>query len=821
MRIFTRYILREVTSYALLGGVLFTFVLFMNHINEIVDLLVRGASFTDALRIIGDMLPNTLTVTIPTAVLAGILLGLSRLAADSEVTAMRACGIGAFSFVRVVSILSFAALAVGLVNALYFVPKGASDLLRQEDQLKSSQASFEIQPRVFYEDFKNYVLYVKDVPSGAGATTWNHVFLADLTQPANPNVTTAKQAFVTSSSTGDQQGLVLHLIDGGQHQFSPTDPNQYDISTFTSFPVPLQLATQDETHISRSNTRVQAIPFRELWQRAHGLDLANHPIPGGDTRSARIELNSRFSYPFACLVLMLIGVPLGLSSKRGGKSTGFVLTLLLVFAYYILSINGVALAKSGKLSPFVGVWATNFIFAAFGLILLQQLAGGGVLLNLFTAVGASLGRRLTAIAPSSIVAALSRLTSPAQSRMAHDVPSTPDDIHPRHPSPTLVQRMRSLFKTSFPLLLDEYVMRSYAANFVLSLGSLVLLYVVFTFFELMGDIIRNQTPFIIVGEYLFNLIPYIVSALTPLCSLLAVLITFGALNRNSELTAMKATGISLYRVLAPVLVLAAVLASALFAFDEYYLPGANRRQQQLRAEIKDKPAQTFILAGRKWISGQTDKAGDPARIFYYEAYDPDPGHYAFANLTVFEFDPQTFTLQRRIFAKSVRWDSTVNAWVFENGWQRSFNGEAIAKDGYHTFSVLTFPEIKEQPGYFIKEDKPSDEMSYGELSNYIADLRQSGFDTIKLSVQLENKLAVPAITLVMAILAVPFAVSMGKRGGLVGIAAAIGVAIAYWIVAGVFSSMGNIATLPPLLAAWSPDLLFGIAGTYLLLRTPT
>jgi len=377
--------------------------------------------------------------------------------------------------------------------------------------------------------------------------------------------------------------------------------------------------------------------------------------------------------------------------------------------------------------------------------------------------------------------------------------------------------MRSLFKTSFPLLLDEYVMRSYATNFFMALGAFVLLYVIFTFFELMGDIIRNQTPFVVVGEYLFNLVPYIISAVTPLCSLLAVLITFGALNRNSELTAMKATGISLYRVLAPVLVLAAILASALFAFDEYYLPGANRRQQQLRAEIKDKPAQTFILAGRKWISGPTDTAGAPARIFYYQAFDQVRD--VFANLTVFEFDPQTFTLQRRIFAESVRWDPTVNAWVFEKGWQRSFSGETIAS--YHPFSVDTFPEIREQPAYFVKEDKPSDEMSYGELSTYIADLRQSGFDTIKLSVQLENKLAIPAITFVMAILAVPFAVSMGKRGGLVGIAAAIGVAIAYWIVAGVFSSMGNIATLPPLLAAWSPDLLFGIAGTYLLLRTPT
>jgi LPS export ABC transporter permease LptG/LPS export ABC transporter permease LptF len=820
MRIFTRYILREVTSYALLGGVLFTFVLFMNHINEIVDLVIRGASFADALRIIGDMLPNTLTVTLPTAILAGILLGLSRLAADSEVTAMRACGIGAFSFVRIVSILSFAALAVGLVNALYFVPKGASDLLRLEDELKTSQASFEIQPRVFYEDFKNYVLYVQDVPSGAGATTWKHVFLANLTQPASPDITTAAEATISGSGIADQQGPILHLINGGQHQISPTDPDQYDISTFTSTPVLLQPATQDDTHISRSNTRIQAIPFRELWHRTHGLDLANHPIPPADIRSARIELNSRFSYPFACLVLMLIGVPLGLSSKRGGKSTGFVLTLLLVFAYYILSINGVALAKSGKLSPFVGVWATNFIFAAFGLILLQQLAGGGVLLNFFTAVGATLGKKLTAIAPRSIVAALSRLTSPAQSRLERDLQSAANQINPRHPSPTLVQRMRSLFKTSFPLLLDEYVMRSYAANFFLSLGAFVVLYVIFTFFELMGDIIRNQTPFVIVGEYLFNLVPYIISAVTPLCSLLAVLITFGALNRNSELTAMKATGISLYRVLAPILVLAAILASALFAFDEYYLPGANRRQQQLRAEIKDKPAQTFILAGRKWISGQTDKAGaPPRRIFYYEAFDPDPGHYAFANLTVFEFDPLNFTLERRIFAKSARWDPNVSRWIFDNGWQRTFAGETIAS--YQTFPIATFPEIKEQPGYFIKEDKPSDEMSYGELSNYIADLRQSGFDTIKLSVQLENKLAVPAITLVMAIIAVPFALSMGKRGGLVGIATAIGVAIAYMGTASLFSALGNIATLPPILAAWSPDLLFGIAGTYLLLRTPT
>ena len=820
MRIFTRYILREVTSYAVLGGVLFTFVLFMRELPDILDLLVRdSASFSVALRIFADMLPNTLTVTIPTAVLTGILLGLSRLAADSEITAMRACGIGAFSFVRIVSILSCVALSIGLVNALYFAPRGAGDLLRLESQLKSSQASYEVQPSVFYEDFKNYVLYVQDVPSGAGASVWHNVFLADLTQPANPNITTADRAIISTSGPLDAQTTRLHLINGGQHQISPTDPNQYDLSHFDDSDLPLQLDSSDNTHLSRFDTPLHALSLAELWRRAHSS-------AGGDyqARAARIEINIRFSYPFACLVLMLIGVPLGLSSKRGGKSTGFVLTLLLVFAYYLISNIGVAFAKSGKISPFLGVWGANLIFAAFGVVLLQQLAGGGIVLNFLTSIAASLGKRLAAIAPRRVVASIARFLSSernpdaeAAADLAAAPAGQPELSH--HHGPTLVQRLRSLFKTSFPLLLDEYVMRSYAANFLLSLAAFALLYVVFTFFELMGDIIRNQTPFIVVGEYLINLIPYIVSNVTPLCSLLAVLVTFGSLNRTSELTAMKATGISLYRVVAPILVLAAILATALFAFNESYLPDANRRQQQLRAQIKGKPAQTFLLAGRKWISGQTDRPGDPVRIFYYQAFNQTADSAIFANLSVFEFDPQTFALQRRIYAGTVRWDPTVSSWIFENGWQRTFSDEKVAT--FQPFTVSTFPEIHEQPGYFTKEDKPSDEMSYSELSTYIADLRQSGIDTIKLHVQLDNKLAVPAITLVMAILAVPFALSMGKRGGLLGVATAIGVAIAYWFVAQVFVSMGNINTLPPLLAAWTPDLLFGIAGAYLLLRTPT
>ncbi len=219
------------------------------------------------------------------------------------------------------------------------------------------------------------------------------------------------------------------------------------------------------------------------------------------------------------------------------------------------------------------------------------------------------------------------------------------------------------------------------------------------------------------------------------------------------------------------------------------------------------------------MSGQTTGNGEPSRIFYYQAFAQDQN--VFANLTVFEFQPDTFVLKRRIFAQSARWDDKLNGWVFENGWQRTFLGNTMDSSVYQPFQVSTFPEIHEQPGYFNKEFLQSQEMSYGELVNYIRDLQQSGISTVELSVELGRKLAYPLITLVMAVLAVPFALTMGRRGGLTGVAGGIGLAIAYWVVQILFVNLGNISSLPPLLAAWSPDLLFGLTGGYLLLRTPT
>jgi LPS export ABC transporter permease LptG/LPS export ABC transporter permease LptF len=789
VRIFTRYILREIIGYALLGGVLFTFILFMRYLLTLMELTVRGvASPLDILRLIAYLLPSFFSFTIPMAVLIGILLGLSRLAADSEITAMRASGLGVLTFVRIVSLFAVFCWGLGLANSLVVAPRAAQALLQYEDASKTSQATVEVQPRVFYEDFKNYVLYAQDVLPGANGTAiWKHVFLADLTKPASPHIITANEATVLS---GGPQTLRMELSNGSRHDISLTDPTQYDISTFLTTELPMQTGQQeDDSHLSRRDTPMHALGMHELWRLAH--------TPGPAARPYRIELNYRFAFPSACLVLMLVGVPLGLSSKRGGKGTGFVVTLGLVFIYYFLSIIGIAFARTGKLSPALGVWGANILFTLAGLLLLQQISRGGAVIELFASIGQ----------------AFTKLFDRIRSK-----PTSGDRPHVQHVGDaTLMQRMRRALRIRFPLILDEYVMGSFLRNFALVIVTLVVLFIIFTFFELIGDILRYRTPLVVVGDYLINLIPFILNQIMPLCSLVAVLITFGALNRTSELTAMKATGISLYRIVAPMLVVATLLSALLFVFDETYLPAANRRQEALLSEIKGKPAQTFLRPDRKWMSGQTSGNDQPTRIFYYQFFDPDKNE--FANLTVFEFQPGTFNLSRRIFAQSARWDDTVNEWIFADGWQRTFHGESALS--YQPFTVSTFPEIREQPTYFKKEDRQSQEMSYTELSSYIQDLKQSGFDTMRLRVQLNHKLAYPLMTLILAILAIPFALFAGKRGGIAGVGTAIGVAICYWVVAGVFENLGDVNSLPAILAAWSPDLLFAIAGSYLLLRTPT
>jgi len=758
----------EVLQHAALGTALFTFVIFMRDVGRILELLVRNsAPLPSVAEIFFLTLPTALTVTIPMGVLVGILIGLSRMAADSEITAIRASGIGAARFVSILSTFALAAWLLAMVNGLYLAPRSAAELVALQNSLKNSQVSFEVQPRVFYENFNDYVLYVQDTTATAGAAVWKDVFLADISNPSAPKVTLAKQAVVMPVG---ENSLRLHLTNGAQHEALPRQPDQYTISTFQESDIPLNLFPASDS-APRRDPSASELTTPELI--AH----SNDPDPQ-KARWFSIELQRRFSYPTACLVLAMIGIPLGLSSKKGGKSTGFVITILLVFIYYFVSLFGVALARQGRTSPVIGVWLANFVFALAGAWLLLRVDRSSIEVGSF---GAAKDWVLDLFRRRHVDSAAPRAAATA-----------------------------AYWRIGFPSLLDGYILRTFFVYLGLILAAFVALTTIFNFFELVGDIVHNHVPLLTVGEYLLNVTPWMIYTIAPLCVLLAVLVTFGLMQKSNELTAMKATGVSVYRAVVPVLVVSAAISAVLFFVDQTYLPAANTRQEALRNSIKGKPPQTFLRPDRKWIFGQNNT------IFYYEHFDPDQNE--FASLSVFIFDPKTFEITRRIYALHAHW-SDMQTWELEDGWVRDFNGDSVSS--FRKFDVETFADITEPPSYFKKEVKQSSEMSFSELRHYIDDLQQSGFETERLRVQLYKKLAYPVITLVMAVLGVPFALSAGRRGALSGVAVAIGIAIVYLVASGLFEAFGNFNQMPAPLAAWAPDVLFAFLGGYLIFRVQT
>ncbi len=775
MRILTRYILREVTSHALIGAAVFTFVLFTKDLGRILELVVRNsAPLPSVAELFFFTVPVAFTYTIPMGVLVGILIGLSRLAADSEITAMRASGIGVWTFLRIISIFAVAAWLLAAVNGVYIAPRSQAALGRLQERLKSSQISFQVQPRVFYEGFPQRVLYVQDVRSARGAAIWKGVFIAD-TSGATPRITLAQQGILVSEGPDT---LHLHLTNGSTHEARPQDPDQYQISTFEQTDLPILLPQSE----NKQEDEPAPIAQTSTWNLPREAAKLN-PVAA---RWYYIEFHRRFALPAACLVLALVGIPLGLSSKKGGKSMGFVLTIALVFAYYSVSLLGVSFARQGRISPALGAWLADIVFFLGGALLLWRAE-----------------RKPFEIA--SISLRWNPFKKPLQERPGFFLPNRTESVFKR------AESRRRVFRAQFPMILDDYVLRDFVVYFAMVVGAFLLLLLVFTVFDLLGDILRNQISPLVVGAYLLNVVPFFLYGIVPLGILMAVLITFGLMQRSNEITAIKASGVSIYRIIVPILLVAGLAAGALFFSDQFYLPYTNKRQDALRNRIKGKPPQTFLNPSHKWIFGQR------SAIYYYDFFDSD--REQFDGLSVFQFDPSTFRLTRRIYADRAHWDSRLQRWVCTQGWERQFEGAAI--EGYRPFDVVASDAITERPTYFEKEVKQSSEMNYQELQRYIHELQQSGFDVVRLRVQLQKKLAYPMIAVVMAVLAIPFALSAGKRGAITGVATAVGIAIVYTTVSGLFEAMGNISQLPPVLAAWSPDLIFGLIGGYLILKVPT
>ena len=779
MRILSRYVFREILTSAILGTFLTTFVIFLQQVaSKLFELLVRSSASPQMVaKLFALALPTVLPLSVPFGVLVGILIGLGRLASDGEIIAMRAAGIPSFRVIPPVMVFASLATVICVVAYVWLTPLSIRYTSRVLKQLIASSLTADVQPRVFDEQFPNTILWIGDIKPGP-ETVWRNIFLADLTPPEQrtqglkqeaigPRVTTAHKALATPDVPNKR--LQLSLNSATTHEIAK------DGVDYTSKTPHIEQALDAVDKNEAPERPFKEMPTRELWaftrKPPHTNDEKEQNI------ESQIELQKRLALPFACVFLGMVGIPLGSSSRKGGKSGGYIWAIFLAFfCYYLAILALVGLAKQRSLPVEVALWLPNAVFGIAGLFFWFRLEMPG---------------------DTDFVGAVMTWFSRMYQRVRLPLMKAPAAA-----SRTISARL-SIFS-----LIDSYILTGFFFYFVVILFSLVLLTDVYNFFDLMGDIVRNHIPMSHVFEYLFFLNPQLIYVMLPISVLVGVLVTFGILTKNNEVTAFKACGVSLARLGVPILMGSVLLSVGLFAFDYYWVPGANLKQDRLRDEIKGRHTQSYLHPEQKWIFGQG------SRIYYYDYFDAKKK--AMLGVYVFELDPNSFDLLGEIAAQRAEWQPAQKAWVFHNG--RAKNLDGIFDRNYKNFQTASFPQITENPEWFLTEVTQDKQMNYRQLKRYIGDLKQRGFDTVRLRVRYYKKFAVPLFALIMAMLAIPFGFLVGNRGAMAGIGVSIGIAMAYWGIDNLFEQIGDVNQLDPIVAAWAPDAVFALAGLYFLMR---
>jgi LPS export ABC transporter permease LptG/LPS export ABC transporter permease LptF len=757
-----------------------TFVGLNYNLGRLSELLITKNASPEAVVIIaGTLLPGIMIFSLPLSFLIGTLIGLSGLSGESQITALRACGVSMRQMLKPILVL---AVVVGLATALMSViilPETNDIYDGIRDLISVRQVTSQIVPRVFNEDFSNVVFYLDDL--SVDRQHWDRVFLADNSDPSAPRIVLAREGTWVTDRAGSR--LQLHLEHGTIYEVNPQDPSKDNISVFGATDIPI-----DVNHGAGSEGANADILKRPAEQTTLSLWHGSEGARPMQRRAELIELNKRLALPCSVLGFALVGLSLGICTRGGGRTSGSVLSMVLVILYYILFMNGLRLANVGTLPPWLGSWAANIILVGVGIALLVNTEQN----NWLTQCSADWRWRrrpetlISRLHLSSMRSALRRL----------------DDL--------AISSTKRVARSSLPKVLDSYVSRGFFVYFLWSTLVCYLLFVLLTLFDLLDEIIRNRIPVVAVIRYFVFLTPQILIYVVPMGVLLAILILFGILEKGSEVTAMKAGGWSLYRIAMPVFLISCFLSANLYLMQDYVLPYANIRQDALRNQIKGRPPQT-IMKPRKWIFGES------GRIFNYDYFDPNKD--IFIGLNVYEVDFHQLTIKRRFHAKHAT-IGTAGKWTLESGWLRDFQSDHA---GFIPITAATFA-FPEQASYFKKElfaPRESSKLTYFDLKSYINYLKQSGYNATELQVELYKKISFPLSCFVMSLLGIPFSFSMGKKGAFFGITASVAIAMSYWGVFSIFEQMGTYGLLSPLLAAWAPNILFGATGLALLFAIRT
>ena len=357
--------------------------------------------------------------------------------------------------------------------------------------------------------------------------------------------------------------------------------------------------------------------------------------------------------------------------------------------------------------------------------------------------------------------------------------------------------------------IDRYVLRQFIQTALFALAAFMVIFVVVDMMENLDDFLDHNASFAIIATYYMYFLPEIIKLMIPVAMLLSALFTTGRLSTFNELSALKSSGTSLYRFMAPLVLFALLVSSVSIYFNGWVVPFANKKKFEMGRVYFQKNVE-YVTKNNIFIQDS------PTRILSIGLFD-DTRSLA-QQVSIQDFDRQNPTVvTARFDAAEMTWDAKQKSWTLVNGTARTFdhNKERIQK-----FSTWFVGTLNFSPEDIHKKQEKPDEMDYNDLKKFIDDQQRAGQDVSRWLVDFYAKISFPFASVIVVMFGIPFS-SVKRRGGLgVEFGIALGVCFLYMIFLKVSQAFGYNGDLDPLLTAWLANIIFFGAGVYNLWRVP-
>ncbi len=775
MKILDRYIFKELVVPFFLGLFVFTFVLLTNAIVKLMDLLIgKGIGFSKVMWFLFLSVPHLLVLTIPMSVLLAVLTAFGRLSEDSELTAFKSSGISLYRMSR--AVIPFALITWIMTSVLFIkmIPWSNLALKQLRFDIVRTRANIGIKPHVFNTDFDELVIYVKRMLPRSDQM--DGVFISSELDRDESQVIVAENGFKIPLQ--DQNKVILRLNEGCIYGIPKQSSEKFSINPFSVYDISLDMEILKDVSVSKGDREMTIAELLEKVKQRREAD-----------RTAErywVEIHKKFSIPFACLVFVIIGVPLGITSPRGGsKSVGFVISLGLIIVYYIFLAGGEGLGDEGKIPPWAAMWAPNFTLGIIGLYLFIKVAREAP----FKFTRYVLDRLEPLF--SRIRRIINRWRGLNRRRNAADAPQ-------------LMQNRRFMPEFKFMRILDRYVAIEFLKIFFFVFIALLAVSAVIHTFEKIDDIVEEGAGFVDGALAILFRLPFFAFISIHYSLLVATLLTIGSLAKRSEITAMMAGGISYIRIAMPILVLSFLISGCSWFLNEKIIPITNRKMEEQWSEIEKRPTSPFVF-GRRWFKGEK------GHIYFYRSYNTQ--QKVINGFSLYRIDEDNVLREWKDIQRLIWKD---DEWHFYKArflkLDENFN---LISDETVMNGTL---DLKQKPEDFMKEVKESEQMNREELADYIAGLKKSGMSGIDVTpyiVDYQTKLSLPLLGFIMTLLGIPLAYQKPRSGGLMGVGISILIGAVYFVLFQVAVELGHAGILPPLFSAWIANLLFAFIGIYM------